>query len=215
MPDNRINFPSTLVDFINTVGVTGQAHDEYPSPGAQARYDHLRLFLIGLLSNQSSYLEPTNYREGSLWFDLNDLRLKIRRSLDSGSTWVNVSDSIKLGDTDLTAWFESVNLSLVSLTPEIVYKGIVATQGVDYINIPASVSPYIGANTKAYVTINGDNANLAKRLYVLSPQDVVIEGSPASLLRLSTVTLDISDTFLVVLRSVPTTTFVTDPITVV
>jgi hypothetical protein len=215
MPDHRINFPSTLVDFINTVGVTGQTHDEYPSPGAQARYDHLRLFLIGLLSNQSSYLEPTNYREGTLWFDLNDLRLKIRRSVGGGSTWVNVSDSIKLGDTDLTAWFTSVNLSLESVTPEIVFRGTIVTQGIDYISIPGSISSYIGSNTKAYVTINGDNANLSKRLYVLSPQDVTIEGAPPVLLRLATVTLDTLDTFMVVLRSVPSATFVSDPITVV
>ena len=56
--DNRLQFPPTLIDFVNVVGETGQAHDNFPEPG-QARYDWMRMAIIGLLSLQSSALPPT------------------------------------------------------------------------------------------------------------------------------------------------------------
>lgn len=206
-PDNRIKLPSTRIDFTNDVGVTGQDHDEYPSPGQQARFDHLRMYLIGLLSNQSSYLTPTNYREGTLWFDLNEMSLKIY----SGDSWKNISDAVNLGDESLQEFYARANPILTSASPEIVYKGIVNTTGIDYLTIPSSVSSYVYSDTRAFVIINGDQD---KTKIILSPQDVSIEGTPAALIRLNTVTLEQNDSFLVSLRRVPGETFISTPVIV-
>lgn len=90
LPDNRIKLPAGEIDFDNTVGTTGQSHDLYPYPGHQPRYDHMRMYLIGLLSQQASFDEPTEYREGTVWFNLNTMALMIR--LDNA--WVTYADAI-------------------------------------------------------------------------------------------------------------------------
>lgn len=73
--DNRIRYPEPEINFSVDVGLTGQAHDDYPEKGTAPRFDWMRLYLIGLLSNQSSELPPCEYRPGTVWFDL------LRRSL--------------------------------------------------------------------------------------------------------------------------------------
>ena len=77
LPDNRLQFPPTRIDFDTQVGITGQAHDLFPGPNQQPRFDWLLCWFIALLANQSSFDEPTQYREGTLWFDLNLNALKI------------------------------------------------------------------------------------------------------------------------------------------
>jgi hypothetical protein len=98
-PDYRIKFPAPTIDFTDDVGTTGQDHDNYPSPGTQARYDWMRLMLIGLLTHQASYEEPTQYRDGTVWYDLETLELKIWQSGDGGSSgaWTKLSDVIMVG----------------------------------------------------------------------------------------------------------------------
>ena len=91
--DNRIKFPATAIDF-NEVGVTGQDHDNYPAGSQQARYDWMRMVIIGLLSCQSSDAEPTQYRDGTWWFDLTTLSMKIR----IGEAWEPAAKVLALAE---------------------------------------------------------------------------------------------------------------------
>lgn len=218
IPDNRIKFPSGLINFPVDVGVTGLEHDSYPAPGAQARYDHMRLFLIGLLSNQSSYDEPTNYRDGTLWFDLNTMAYKQR----SNGAWNDISSSIKLGETDLLSWYASASATLQNVTssavPEMCFFGVVATNStnLDSISIPVALSDKIDGTTRAFVTLNGDNTDVTKRLVVVSPQNVTIVGSLLGgyVIQLANIILENGDTFCVRLKNIPENVFITDSITV-
>lgn len=123
IPDNRIRTPAPPIDFADDVGETGQEHDNYPEPG-QARYDWMRMFLIGLLANQASYSEPVNYRKGSLWFDLNDEVLKIRTGEGvAGTQWTDIPVVIEVSPgLSLKGWFDAVSASLadrIIRTPEL------------------------------------------------------------------------------------------------
>jgi len=69
--DNRLRFQGPKFDFNSQVGLSGLDHDNYPAPGL-ARYDQMRMYLIALLANQSSDSPPTEYRAGTIWFDLNE-----------------------------------------------------------------------------------------------------------------------------------------------
>lgn len=207
LPDNRIRFPSTLVNFSTDVGVTGLTHDEYPQAGSQARFDHLRLYLIGLLSNQSSYVEPTNYRNGTVWFDLNTLSLKIRRN----DSWTDISEAIQVNGVDLQTWQASADLALSSLSPEISFQGIINADTTEYITIPTSVAGYIFTDSRAFITINGENPPS----HIVNPQNALIQGSPPSFIQLTTLTLNKGDTFHVSIRRVSTETFIQETITVV
>lgn len=114
LPDNRLRLQAPAIDFTNNVGITGQDHDNYPAPNQQARYDHLRMYLIALLANQSSYSAPTQYREGTLWFNLNTNELLI---MHNGS-WTSMLDVIKVGDITLNqtiAGLKSDALTNISL----------------------------------------------------------------------------------------------------
>jgi hypothetical protein len=111
LPDDRIDLQPPLIDFTD-VGTTGQAHDTFPQPG-QARFDWMRSYLIGLLSNQSSFNEPIEFRVGSVWFDLNTRGFQYRTPgispifTTEGENWVSLSNGIVLA-TGLTLqqWFE-------------------------------------------------------------------------------------------------------------
>ena len=48
IPDNRLRFSSTKIDFANDVGIASQDHDNYPPPQGQARFDHMRMVVIAL-----------------------------------------------------------------------------------------------------------------------------------------------------------------------
>lgn len=119
LPDDRINLQPPLVDF-SVVGTTGQAHDTFPAPG-QARFDWMRSYLIGLLSHQSSFSEPIEFRLGTTWFDLNNASFKYRAGathpilLNEGDSWLSLSNGIEL-DTGLSLqdWFTQVQAILVN-----------------------------------------------------------------------------------------------------
>ncbi len=109
LPDNRMRFPAPEINFVDDVGTTGQDHDNFPAPG-QARYDWMRLAIISLLSQQSSYREPTQKRIGTPWFDLNTEKLKMW----NGISWANIADFIEVnGDMSLTEWITSINDGIV------------------------------------------------------------------------------------------------------
>jgi len=199
--DNRVRFPATRIDFINDVGIASQDHDDYPPPGGQARYDHMRMFLIGLLSHQSSTDEPTQYREGTPWFDLNTNQLKIR----SGGTWKSYSEVIAVEDaegdiTTLSDWFNSVSASLSSLAPEISFSGSSIANNITFITIPTSLRSYLYPDSRPYVYKNGllldpRNAQLDS---TVNPTSVVLAGGDE---------LDNGDDFTIVMRRVPAETW--------
>jgi hypothetical protein len=112
-PDNRIRLPAPPIDFTDDVGETGQDHDRFPEPG-QARFDWMRMFLVGLLANQASYNEPINFRKGTFWFDLNTSILKIRTGDGvAGTDWSDVGEVIQVADgLTLKGWFDAVSSSL-------------------------------------------------------------------------------------------------------
>ena len=124
LPDDRINLQPPLVDF-SEVGTTGQAHDEFPKPGP-ARFDHMRSYLIGLLSNQSAFCEPIEFRVGTLWFDLNISGFKYRAGstnpilFTEGENFISLSNGILL-DTGLTLqdWFTQIQSLITPPDPNV------------------------------------------------------------------------------------------------
>jgi hypothetical protein len=114
LPDCRMRFPAGPIDFAAEVGTTGQTHDDYPAAGTQPRFDWMRLTIISLLSNQASYDEPSQYREGTAWFDLNEMALKIRKN----NQWLPFSNAVLLEDgitlADLYATYKTSPVVLTS-----------------------------------------------------------------------------------------------------
>ena len=155
--DNRIRFTSSLIDFINDVGTTGQNHDNYPSPGQQARFDHLRMFLIGLLSSQSSENEPNEYREGTWWFDLTNNTIKIR----SNNNWVQASKVIQLGldinDQPITLqdWYDAIAINIQSVQSDIFFYTKIVSNNLTLLPIPSLLQSKVIPGSKAFVHING------------------------------------------------------------
>lgn len=143
--DNRIQFPPTLIDFENQVGLTGQAHDDYPAPGQQPRYDWLRCYLLALLSLQSSTEPPTQFRTGTLWFDRERGIIKIW----NGTAWVSISDVIEVSAVTstspltLTEWYNQAQEKLLSIQPRITFSGVSSADGVTKIPVPDSVQALI------------------------------------------------------------------------
>lgn len=172
--DNRIRLPAGPIDFTNDVGLTGQDHDTYPASGQQARYDWMRLYLIGLLSNQSGEAEPTQYRVGTIWYDLAALSLKVRQSVVDGSSWAEISEAIALGDTNLKDWYEIANDIILSNAPTMVFGGNSNNNSVVLIPIPTSIQPNIvSGRTRPFVYING---------ILVDPKNSVIETTNVRLL---------------------------------
>jgi len=157
LPDNRVRLIGPLIDFANQVGLTGQDHDSFPGPDQQARYDTMRSYLIGLLSNQSSFNAPTQYREGTVWFDLNTGVLRIFHN----SAWHPIADAIALIDETqstplltLSQWFQSLSGYLATFGPEITFSGQ-ATQVTGTIPIPTTLRPSVTPTYEALIWING------------------------------------------------------------
>lgn len=197
LPDNRIRLPSTKIDFDNDVGIVSQDHDNYPPPQGQARYDHLRMYLIGLLSQQASYEEPSQYRDGTPWFDLNSLSLKIR--INDG--WVPFSNALLLdGSTSLTDWFSSVNLAISSSSPECFFGGS-ATAVTSTISIPAEIQNKLSSESRAFLVVNGVS---------IDPKEVSLSGIPyPTTINLLNIELEANDQYFVTIRKIPDSCFIT------
>jgi len=155
--DNRIRFDAPLIDFSGAVGLSGQNHDNYPAPNTQARYDHLRMYLIGLLSCQSSDSQPTEYREGTWWFDTTINMMKIY----ANSAWQDASNVIRLGTASngdtitLQNWYDTINDTVQSIKSEICFQSVIVSSNVTLIPIPSSLQSLIIPDSKAFVTVNG------------------------------------------------------------
>lgn len=199
--DNRIQFPPTRIDFENDVGETGQSHDSYPDAGQQPRYDWMRMYLIGLLAHQSSTTVPDQYREGTIWFNLNDNTLKIY----SNGVWVDISDAIKLDvDSDgdpitLSAFYTSIK-TLLGYKPTTSFSGSSSNNNVTTIPVPSALRSSMGSGSRAFVWVNG--LMLDPRLVSYSSQ-----SSPSSLILDSSVALMNGDTFTVISLAIDSTLF--------
>ena len=173
------------------MGTTGQDHDNFPAAG-QARFDHMRMFLIGLLSNQASYDEPVQFRDGTVWFDLNTNTLKI----NIGGSWKPVSDAIDLDSTSdtvtLSSWYETVNSVVQGFIPEVTFGGS-ATSTTNLIPIPSSLN--ISNLNRCFVWVNG---------LLLDPKKCEIFGASV---RLIDSTVKSGDKFTVVLKKMLTADF--------
>lgn len=199
--DNRIRFPAARIDFENDVGVVGQDHDDYPAAGGQARYDWMRMFLIGLLSCQSSETAPTQCREGTLWFDLTTNSMKVY----SGGEWVDLAATIALTEADsdgnvlsLATWYSQANTLLSGLAAEIVFSGTCTSDGITTIAVPSSLQSGLESDSRVFLYINGS---------LVKPTSATLIGNPLSTIRLSGVSLSADDSFTVVIRRVPSSTF--------
>jgi hypothetical protein len=200
-PDYRIRFDAPRIDFDNNVGNLSQDIDNYPQPNSQARYDHMRMVILGLLANQASENEPSQYREGSLWFDLKTEELKIRK----GENWVDISESISLGeDLSLKSWYESTSESLKSIKSEIIYHGTVISLGITSIPIPQTVRKFIDNNSVPLVYLNG---------ILLETQSVAINSiiNPTAI-NISSQNVPQNSKFTVIIKNLPTTNYIEEPI---
>lgn len=203
LPDNRIRLPAVKIDFANDVGLASQDHDTYPPAGGQARFDHMRMYLIGLLSQQSSYDEPTQKRDGTPWFDYNTLSLKIW--LDG--SWRPYSDTIQLTDElNLTQWYSQVSLALSTLSPELVFGGRCTTVGISEITIPENLRSNLHSDSRVFMTVNSTP---------IDPREVQLIGTPIpTTIRLNTIELETNDTFLIQIRRVSDNLFYTPDVTI-
>lgn len=209
LPDNRIRYPSTKIDFDADVGVTGQDHDEYPAPGTQSRFDYMRMALIGLLAQQSSFSEPSQYRDGTPWFDLNTFTLKIYRD----GAWRPYSSAIPLTEEDesgdvvtLAEWYTATTTALDSIAPEIVFSGTCTDDDITAINIPTSLRSGLFTDSRTFVYKNGG---------LLDPRTTRLDpGSNPTSVKLLVDTLDDADTFVVVIKRIPSTTFYSSSVSI-
>jgi len=135
MPDYRIRFPSAKIDFDDDVyagSPDGQDVNNYPVPG-QARYDWMRMVIIGLLANQSSIEEPLNYKMGTMWYNLNDLFFKYF----DGTEFSDIANAIKVGNMNLTNWSELVEDTVGKVTEAASFSGVAIANNITELDIPA------------------------------------------------------------------------------
>lgn len=148
-PDYRMRFPPGKIDFAGQVGTTGQDHDSFPSPSSQARFDWMRMVVIALLSNQASYDPPTQYREGTIWLNLNTPELMIWL----GSSWEPLATAIRVNGIDddfvslLDLYTKVQAIPNSSLNPAFVTKTSAYTLG------PLDSTVFVNAGTTVSITL--------------------------------------------------------------
>jgi hypothetical protein len=161
--------------------------------------------LISLLANQSSFDEPTQYRDGTFWFDLNTLELKVR----SEAQWLSAANVIAVATTDeeagdstiftLAEWYESVQDILASSAPEITFGGA-SSDDVVSIPIPTSLRGGLYSDSRPFVYRNG--LLLDPRLTVLEPS-----ATPTAVQLNGSLSLSDGDTFTVLIKRIPASNF--------
>lgn len=175
--DNRIRFDPTEIDFVNDVGLTGLAHDNFPAPG-QARYDWMRIYLIGLLANQSGTVEPVEKRVGTLWYKVGyGFKIWVDR-------WDDLAEHIGLLQSDgslqtLQAWFDEISPKVDAIQYKFTYSGSVVGDNVIEISIPVSIRPFIAGVTslRPMVYKNGILLDLRHSSFdSINPVKVVLSG---------------------------------------
>ena len=196
LPDNRMRFDASLIDFTNDVGIANQAHDNFPGPNQAPRYDWLRIMFISLLSSQSSYDEPTQYRDGTTWFDLSNLTLKIYAS----GAWrplaevLSVVEGTTVSDTTtLAEWYTSIQSTLISSAPDATFSGRCTEDGIVTIIVPEAIRDGIDIdNSRPIIYKNG---------LLIDPRDSEFHTAITIRLR-NGVTLDTDDEFTVFIQNI-------------
>jgi hypothetical protein len=205
IPDNRLRFPAPLIDFATEVGLTGQDHERFPYPDAQPRWDWMLIWYMSLLANQSSYDEPMQYRDGTLWFDLNTLTLKIwRSSLENISgSWLSIATSTELEiisgvPVTLDSWYTSVNSKLSGAAPISTFSGYVNSTTATEIPIPVTLQGDVDlVKTRPFVYINGLLVDPRSCEYYTVTTIKLLNG----------ITLSAGDTFTVVINNIISANF--------
>ena len=194
--DNRIRFPPTEIDFVNDIGTTGQAHDNYPAPNQQPRFDWMRITLIGLLSQQSSENPPTQKRIGTPWFDRNNNTIKIW----DGNNWGSLASFILLSESSneilsLHDWFLDAQQKLDFVLPRLTFGGHIAKTGVTKIPVPTAISTKIDKifeRLRPLVFVNGS---------LLDPRRTSFSGCPIFVEVDPSIILEHNDKFTVIIES--------------
>lgn len=207
LPDSRIRLSSSKIDFDADVGVSGLDIESYPGPNQQPRYDWMRAVLLGLLSNQASTETPTQRRDGTLWFDLNDPSLKIF----SESSWLDLADVIKLDeDADgepitLTDVYSTIQ-TLIGNKPTAIFNGSSGTDDVTSIPIPTSLRSAGGAGSRPLVYVNG---------LLLDPRSCEYVGAPTptSIKLTGGLSINSGDSFSVIMVAVSSAFFSSTEVT--
>jgi hypothetical protein len=172
--DNRIRLDPPVVDF-TVSGPTGQRHDEYPKPKTQARYDLMRTYLIGLLSNQSSNEntdgEPFEKRTGTLWYK----KVAGLLELYDGTKFEDLSKHIGVTVNEETVALSTLLVSMLEnlkySAPRVIWCGRFET---GQTNLP------IPENYQGYAAIEKMHPLVYIDGLMIDPRDTVIqEGAPA------------------------------------
>lgn len=196
--DNRIALPPTLIDFV-AVGVTGQDHDEFPAPAQQPRYDWMRLYLIGLLSNQSAAERPTQFRTGTIFYNKTTNAFEYH----DGDNWQDIASGVLLdgSNTDnivtLASWYTEAVEQLASIRPRVTWSGDVLENGVTTIAIPNSAKDVIEGicdDVRPLVYRNGALINPNNTRFAA--------GCPTSVELLDGETLDRGDSYTVIVEKI-------------
>jgi hypothetical protein len=135
IPDYKIRLPSDLIDFEEDVhggSLDGQQINDFPQPG-QARWDWMRMVILGLLANQSSEDEPINYKIGTIWMNLNDNFYKYF----DGENFEEIARAVRMGEMNLEDWGEAVEDTVGKVTEAATFSGTIETTGVTEVDIPS------------------------------------------------------------------------------
>jgi hypothetical protein len=218
--DNRIRFSTSAIDFTNDVGLTQQQHDTYPSPNTQARYDWMRMYLIGLLSNQSSCDQPSQYRPGTMWYQMDcpNTGNGYYKAYDClTDTFTDLSDYIKAfdsidGNVNLTSFINSTRISLGAITNatgalnvEIILYGNVTSVATNEIIVPAEMQSMLGSDYVPFVYFQNDAAKTSAVPFpgmTLIPADEVVLSPAYDKVTLLNIFLTNGDKYMVSFRRI-------------
>lgn len=206
LPNNTLRFPAPQIDFATDVGLEGQDHENFPAANAQPRWDWLLMWYISLLANQSGFEEPTQYRIGTDWHDLDTGGI---RRYWNGEEWKSLSEAIQVGTvsgtgTDagnpitLQSWVNDANALLAASSPESTFSGSSSQDGITTIPIPDSLLSSIDKDkNKAFVYING---------LLVDPRNVTL--CPPTIELINGVVIDKDDRFTVVIENITDALFI-------
>jgi hypothetical protein len=164
--NNKLQFPPTLIDFDNVVGLTGQLHDNIPDAGQQPRFDWYRMWLIALLANQSSTTAagpPNQYRTGTLWYNRDEQAFFVAYQVTNNpyADFIPLANAIKLNASDsytLQQFYNDTIGALSSLLKKFTFSGTTTSITTTSIPIPSYITTAISPNIANYspvVYING------------------------------------------------------------
>lgn len=186
--DNRFKFPeSSEIDFVHDVGLTGQDHDNYAEPGTLPRFDWIKIIILGLLANQASGEKPTQYRPGTLYYNLNTFLYECAKDGDFES----LAKCIKIANLDLHDWSQDIETKRQRFYPSGTFSGV-AHHKSNVINIPRSLQDISKSPNQPYLFKNGKITNPSFAQFN--------SGCPVAIELSGSAVLQADDTFTVFIR---------------